>query len=220
MRLEHFQLPVRRRSGLDDAAAMLHFRQTAQSLGVVRNQRDDIVHQLRDRDRAVAADAREAAVDAVALRAPFVLDHDRVNIAAQGDGEGERVALLLGPVEVTEAPEHARAVVLIIKYDDFRQITRRTTLDAASSDGGVLARTAIDLLSKVAIEPRKGARVRLCGISATQLEARDAPRQLGFNEAGRARGERLGDTIDRLAEKFGKAAIRRAVHLKDGGEDS
>ena len=37
-------------------------------------------------------------------------------------------------------------MTLIIKYDDFRQITRRTTLDAASSDGGVLARTAIELL--------------------------------------------------------------------------
>jgi DNA polymerase-4 len=48
----------------------------------------------------------------------------------------------------------ARAVVLIIKYDDFRQITRRTTLDSATSDGGMLARTAIDLLSKVPIEDR------------------------------------------------------------------
>ena len=111
----------------------------------------------------------------------------------------------------------ARAVVLIIKYDDFRQITRRTTLDAPTSDGGVLARVAIDLLAKVPIEPRQGCRVRLCGISATQLEARDAPRQLGFDEAARARGERLGDTIDKLSAKFGKSAIRRAVHL--GEED-
>jgi len=57
--------------------------------------------------------------------------------------------------------------------------------------------------------------VRLCGISATELEARDAPRQLGFDEDTRARGERLGDTIDKVAAKFGKAAIRRAVHLPE-----
>jgi hypothetical protein len=57
--------------------------------------------------------------------------------------------------------------------------------------------------------------VRLCGISATELEPRDAPRQLGFDEAERARGERLGDTIDKVAAKFGKSAIRRAVHLPD-----
>jgi hypothetical protein len=102
---------------------------------------------------------------------------------------------------------------LIVKYDDFRQITRRTTLDAATSDGGVLARTAIELLAKVPIEPRKGGRVRLCGISATDLESRDAPRQLGFDEAARARGERLGDALDKVAAKFGKAALKRAVHV-------
>jgi len=51
--------------------------------------------------------------------------------------------------------------------------------------------------------------------SATDLEPRDAPRQLGFDEAERARGERLGDTIDKLARRFGRGAIRRAVHLDD-----
>lgn len=124
--------------------------------------------------------------------------------------QADRVAVRLRAAEL-----RAHAVVLIIKYDDFRQITRRTTLPAATSDGGVLARTAIELLGKVAIEPRKGGRVRLCGISATQLMSRDAPRQLGFDEAARARGERLGETIDKLSAKFGKAAIRRAVHLDD-----
>ncbi|MBA3451689.1 MAG: hypothetical protein H0T42_01175, partial [Deltaproteobacteria bacterium] len=58
-----------------------------------------------------------------------------------------------------------------------------------------------------------------CGISATSLEPRDAPRQLGFDEAARAKGERLGDTIDKLAAKFGKATIRRAVHLGDPDEE-
>jgi hypothetical protein len=77
----------------------------------------------------------------------------------------------------------------------------------------MLARTAIDLLSKVPIESRKGGRVRLCGISTTNLEPRDAPRQLGFDEAERAKGERLGDTIDKVAAKFGKAAIKRAIHV-------
>jgi DNA polymerase-4 len=140
------------------------------------------------------------------------------------DEKGELAVLLLAQadrvaVRLREAQLRARAVVLIIKYDDFRQITRRTTLDAPSSDGEVLARTAIGLLSKVEIESRKGARVRLCGISATSLEPRDAPRQLGFDEAGRARGERLGDTIDKLAAKFGKATIRRAVHLGEPDEE-
>ena len=157
---------------------------------------------------------------------PVVPDAEPVSIGHQEtfdddhDDKGELAVILLDQADrvasrLREANLRARSVVLIVKYDDFRQITRRTTLDAATSDGGVLARTAIDLLAKVPVEPRKGSRVRLCGISATSLEPRDAPRQLLFDEASRARGERLGDTIDKLAAKFGKAAIRRAIHLRD-----
>ena len=160
-----------------------------------------------------------------------IAEHDPVTIGHQEtfdddhEDKGELTVVLLHQADrvarrLREAELRARAVVLIIKYDDFRQITRRTTLDAATSDGGVLARTAIDLLAKVPIEPRKGGRVRLCGISATGLEPRDAPRQLGFDEANRARGERLGDTIDKVAEKFGKAAIRRAVHIDGDADDA
>jgi DNA polymerase-4 len=157
---------------------------------------------------------------------PVIAEHDPVTIGHQEtfdddvDDKGELAVLLLEQADrvaarLRAADLRARAVVLIVKYDDFRQITRRTTLEAATSDGGVLARTAIELLAKVAIEPRRGGRVRLCGIAATQLEPRDAPRQLGFDEASRAKGERLGDTIDKLAARFGKGAIRRAVHLDD-----
>jgi hypothetical protein len=48
------------------------------------------------------------------------------------------------------------------------------------------------------------------------LEPRDAPRQLALDEAERARGERLGDTLDRLRDKFGDAAVQRAIELSDG----
>jgi DNA polymerase-4 len=159
-----------------------------------------------------------------------IAEHDPVSIGHQEtfdddhDDKGEISVILLDQADrvahrLRAAQLRARAVVLIIKYDDFRQITRRITLEAASSDGGVLGRTAIELLAKVAIEPRKGCRVRLCGVSATQLESRDAPRQLGFDEASRARGERLGDTIDKLTDKFGKHTLRRAVHLTDEPDD-
>ena len=83
----------------------------------------------------------------------------------------------------------------------------------------MLARTAIDLLSKVPIEDRKGMRVRLCGISASNLESRDAPRQLLFDEAERQKGERLGETIDKVAAKFGKGAIKRAILVKRDDDD-
>src|SRR5262245_37199479 len=91
----------------------------------------------------------------------------------------------------------ASVVVLITKSDDPRRITRRVTSTAPTSDGRVIARAAIELLAGVAVEPRKGARVRLCGVSATGLERRDGPRQLGFAEVAREKGERLGDVLDR-----------------------
>jgi DNA polymerase-4 len=161
---------------------------------------------------------------------PVIAERDPVTIGHQEtfeedvDDKGELAVVLLDQADrvaarLRAADLRARAVVLVIKYDDFRQITRRTTLEAATSDGGVLARTAIALLARVAIEPRKGGRVRLCGIAASQLELRDAPRQLGFDEAARAKGERLGDTLDKLAAKYGNAAIRRAVHLDDDDPD-
>jgi DNA polymerase-4 len=155
-----------------------------------------------------------------------IAEHESVSVGHQEtfdddiDDKGELTVILLDQADrvaarLRNAGLRARVVVLIIKYDDFRQITRRTTLPAPTSDGGVLARTAIGLLDKVGVEPRKGSRVRLCGISATQLESREAPRQLGFDEESRAKGERLGDTLDKLATKYGKGTIRRAIHLDD-----
>lgn len=150
----------------------------------------------------------------VGHRETFDHDHeDRGELGVVLLDQADRVAARLRANDL-----RARAVVLYIKYDDFRQISRRTTLDAATSDGGVLAQMAIELLAKVAIEPRKGGRVRLCGLAATDLEPRDAPRQLGFDEAARARGERLGDAIDKIAARFGKRTVRRAIHVP-GDED-
>jgi DNA polymerase-4 len=140
---------------------------------------------------------------------------DKDDIAVVLLHQADRVAARL-----RRAHLRAGVVVLILKYDDFRQITRRTTLDDPTSDGRVIARTALDLLAAATIEPRKGARIRLCGVSATALERRDAPRQLGFAEADRARGERLGDVLDRLTDKFGTRTIRRAVHLGDDDDSS
>ena len=110
---------------------------------------------------------------------------------------------------------HLRATVVgvIVKYDDFRQITRRTTLADATSDAAVLARAALALLAQVDIDDRPRRRVRLLGAFAGGLEDRDRPRQLALDEAQRARGERLGDTLDRLKDRFGGDVVQRAIHL-------
>jgi DNA polymerase-4 len=170
-------------------------------------------HHLAALARGEDARAVEPERDSVSIGHQETFDDDI-------DEPGELAVILLDQADRVAArlrgsELRARVVVLIIKYDDFRQITRRTTLPTPTSDGGVLARTAIELLAKVTIEPKKGARVRLCGIAATQLESRAAPRQLDFAEDARQKGERLGDTLDKVAAKYGKAALRRAVHLRE-----
>ena len=132
-------------------------------------------------------------------------------------GQADRVAARLRRAEL-----RARIVVLKIKFADFHLITRRRTLADATSDGTVIANAAADLLATLTIDGRHGKlrRVRLCGISAAGLEDRDAPRQLTLDEAGRARGERIGDTLDQIASRFGSSAIARAALPRRGKGES
>jgi DNA polymerase-4 len=135
---------------------------------------------------------------------------------------GDLVATVLHQADsvatrMRRAQLRAGAVVLTVRYDNFATITRRTMLPDPSSDGSVLARTALGLLDAVDIADRPSRRVRLVGVSATALSARDAPRQLTIDEPTRARGERLGDVMDRVHDRFGKAALKRAVHV--AGDD-
>ncbi len=123
-------------------------------------------------------------------------------------GQSERVAARLRHGEL-----RTRTVTIKIKFADFRQITRRRTLRDPTSDGAVIGRIAKELLSEVAIDDLHGKRrrVRLCGVSAGNLEPRQAPRQLTLHEAARERGEILGDTLDQIQEKFGDGTIKRAA---------
>lgn len=109
----------------------------------------------------------------------------------------------------------ATVVGVIVKHDDFRQLTRRQTLPDPTSDAAVMLRVATGLLDAFDIDDRPKKRVRLLGAFAAGLEPRGAPRQLALDEPTRARGERLGDTLDRLRDKFGAAVVKRAVHLGD-----
>jgi DNA polymerase-4 len=140
------------------------------------------------------------------------------------DDPADLVGLLLDQADrvaarLRHAHLRAQTAVLIVKYDDFRQITRRTTLPDPTSDGSVLARAVLDLLAEVPVDDRPGKRVRLVGLAATQLEPRDAPRQLTLDERDRQKGERLGDVLDRVHARYGDAAIQRAIHLRAADDE-
>lgn len=97
----------------------------------------------------------------------------------------------------------AGGVTLKYKLDDFRLVTRQTTLARASNDGPTLFAAAKALL-KAHPPPRP---IRLCGVSAHALGP-PPPRELFASASDRR--EKLNAAIDTVREKFGDTAITRA----------
>ena len=141
---------------------------------------------------------------------------DKHDIASLLLGQADRVAARL-----RRADMRARIVVLKIKFADFRSISRRRTLTDPTCDGNVIGKVAVELLQTLDIDDRHGKlhKVRLCGVSAGGLESRSAPLQLTLDEGARKIGERLGDTLDAIHEKFGGGVIKRAAVKRADDDD-
>jgi DNA polymerase-4 len=107
----------------------------------------------------------------------------------------------------------ARTLTVKIKFADHQRTSRRVTFERATTDGRVLGPAARRLLADVPGIEARG--VRLTGVSLSALEPEAAPRQLVLDENKVERGEQLGATLDRIAGKFGRAAIKRAVLIDD-----
>jgi len=109
-----------------------------------------------------------------------------------------------------------RVVQLKLKLADFTLLTRRTTLSDPTDDGQALYRAAMGLLARAALS----ARVRLTGVSAQDLEPPAA--QLPLFVAGPSRSEKLNAALDRISDKFGRAAVTTAdlaVRADETGDD-
>ncbi len=158
--------------------------------------------------------------DVVSDRAPVSVGHEdtfdrdvfvRDELAKHLLDQTDRVCARLRDLEL-----RCRVVTLKVKYPDHRRTSRRATLDRPSSDGRVIGKVVVSLLAGVPEIDRRG--VRLTGVSASDLRGKDASRQLLFDEHKAERGEKLGATLDKIAGKFGRAAIKRADLLDDDGD--
>ncbi len=94
-----------------------------------------------------------------------------------------------------------RAVVLKVKLSDHTLVTRRTTLDEPTDDGNLLHRAALALLDGLPLSRR----VRLTGVSAQDLGRGGG--QLPLFDEGAKRSKRLNQALDRIADRFGPAAV-------------
>jgi DNA polymerase-4 len=164
--------------------------------------------------RLVALAVGEDPRPVVADRAPVSVGHedtfardlyDRRALAVHLIEQADRVCARLRALGL-----RARTVTVKVKYADFRRTSRRRTLASATTDGRQVGRVAVELLAEVDAVEERG--VRLTGVSLSGLEPREGPRQLGLE---RDVGEALGDALDRIAGKFGRAAVRRAVLLEE-----
>lgn len=97
-----------------------------------------------------------------------------------------------------------RTVRLKIKFSDFSQITRQTTLPEPSQSTKVLVDTALGLLDELDLPMP----VRLIGVTMANL-TREARQPTLFDEDSPARLEALDHAIDSIRDRFGRGALRR-----------
>jgi DNA polymerase-4 len=125
-------------------------------------------------------------------------------------------AALVGIVDrvcrrLRKADRLCRTVVLRLRFDDFSRATRSHTMAEPSDDTAAILATVRGLLSTAEAMIRAGG-CTLVGISLTNLGDADDPFQpelpFAVGEAGR-----LDRAMDGVRERFGAAAVTRAVLL-------
>ncbi|MEM7681131.1 MAG: DNA polymerase IV [Planctomycetota bacterium] len=102
----------------------------------------------------------------------------------------------------------ALGVRLKLRFDDFRTITRSTTLDRPTDlteELTAAARTLFDRWAERHFEP-----IRLLGVTAAPLGEAGAQTEL-FPDPERVKRAELDKTLDGIAQRFGAGAIRRAA---------
>jgi DNA polymerase-4 len=108
----------------------------------------------------------------------------------------------------------ARTITLKIKHTDFRQVTRSTTLAEATRSSDTIFAESLRLLERY----RLTRKIRLIGIGASNFAAVASPKQLPLFHSGATKKkewEKVDETVDRIAEKFGKHTILRGTLRED-----
>jgi DNA polymerase-4 len=137
-------------------------------------------------------------------------------------GELDRVVLEqshAGAARLRAAGLVASVVSIKVRYPDFRTITRRKTLPAATNLAKDVATAARELLADVEIT-REG--LRLLGVRLEGLEGAERGLQLALDADPDA--SRAEETLDAVRERFGRGALAPAALLdrrrgRDRGEE-
>lgn len=127
-----------------------------------------------------------------------------------GDADAlERVLLALSEEVAARLRRHGvcgRTVTLKLRFADFATITRATTLAEPTALAETIYPAALALFRKV----ERTRKVRLLGVTVSNLAPGRPARQLSLFEPPDDRRERLAETVDALRERFGEGVISRA----------
>ncbi len=103
----------------------------------------------------------------------------------------------------------ARTVTLKIKYADFQQITRSTTVPHPIQSSEVLYEQATRLLNPDLLHQK----IRLIGLGASNLVADRTPEQMNLFDVGptgRVDWDSVDQAVDAINEKFGRNTVNKA----------
>jgi DNA polymerase IV len=98
-------------------------------------------------------------------------------------------------------------VTIKVRYPDFTTVTRSHTLPFPTDQGIEIYQTALKLLPKTEALQKKA---RLLGVGASNLLHQDGPEQLILFDSRRKQVQRSTQAMDRIWDKFGPEAIKRA----------
>lgn len=103
----------------------------------------------------------------------------------------------------------AKVVTLKLKHDDFKQVTRRVTIQSPTQSTEVIYKEAVKLLDQYSL----GRKVRLVGVGASGFLSAAEPVQMNIfdeNRSGNRNWEKVDNTLDHISKKFGKNIVHRA----------
>ena len=120
--------------------------------------------------------------------------------------------------QLRESGLKAKTVTLKVKHNDFKQVTRRTSLVNPTQSSETIYKTAKRLLDEYTIRKK----VRLIGVGTSGLVSIDMPEQIELfadlttdPKKEDANWEKVDETVDSIIRKFGKDAIRKASTSED-----
>jgi DNA polymerase-4 len=103
-----------------------------------------------------------------------------------------------------------RTITVKIKYADFTLLTRRTTLGERVSDTTSIYEAGRALLDRF---PLDGERIRLVGVSVSELHDRAPPPAL-FPDVRASKRRKLEEVMHDVSARYGDLGITRATLLK------